>query len=129
MGYIWDVEPKSFTDEVGETRTIVGIMCSAVSAVEYSRNEFKVRDLWIAFVQDSGSLYNARYFSSNDLVQKLVAGGETEEEATLNVKSVLKGLDYGTLEEIELNAEKLASMYGYVLLKSNLNATFVETKI
>jgi hypothetical protein len=80
-------------------------------------------------VQDSGSLYNARYFSSNDLVQKLVAGGETEEEATLNVKSILKGLDYGTLEEIELNAEKLASMYGYVLVKSNLNATFVETKI
>jgi hypothetical protein len=104
-------------------------MCSAVSAVEYSRNEFKVRDLWIAFVQDSGSLYNARYFSSNDLIQKLVAGGETEEEATLNVKSILKGLDYGTLDEIELNAEKLASMYGYVLLKSNLNATFVETKI
>jgi hypothetical protein len=104
-------------------------MCSAVSAVEYSRNEFKVRDLWIAFVQDSGSLYNARYFSSNDLVQKLVAGGETEEQATLNVKSILKGLDYGTLAEIELNAEKLASMYGYALVKSNLNATFVETKI
>lgn len=119
MGYIWDVVPKSFTDEVGETRTIVGIMCTAVSAVEYNRNDFKIRDLWIAFVQDSGSLYNARYFSSNDLVQKLVSEGKTEEEAQSEVKSILKGLDYGSLEEIETNAEKLASMYGYVL--ANLN--------
>jgi hypothetical protein len=121
MGYIWDVEPKSFTDEVGETRTIVGIMCSAVSAVEYSRNEFKVRDLWIAFVQDSGSLYNPRYFSSNDLVQKLIENGETEADAQAEVKSILKGLDYGTLAEIELNAQKLAEMYGYSLLQNNNN--------
>lgn len=117
MGYIWEVVPKSFTDEVGETRTIVGIMCSSVSAVEYSRNEFKVRDLWIAFVQDSGALYNARYFSSNQFVEKLVSSGDSEEKAQAKVKSILKGLDYGTLEEIETNAEILASMYGYVLAK------------
>jgi hypothetical protein len=119
MSYTWEVVPKSFTDEVGITRTIVGIQCSAVSAVEYSREEFKVRDLWIAFVQDSGLLYNARYFSSNQFVEKLVSGGDTEEEAQIKVKSILKGLDYGTLQEIEENAEILASMYGYVLAKPN----------
>jgi hypothetical protein len=50
MGYTWEVTPKTFTDEIGTTRTIVGIQCNSVSAVEYNKNEFKVRDLWIAFV-------------------------------------------------------------------------------
>lgn len=117
MSYTWEVVPKSFTDEVGTERTIVGIQCSAVSAVEYSREEFKVRDLWIAFVQDSGLLYNARYFSSNQFVDKLVASGDTEDVAKAKVKSILKGLDYGTLQEIEENAEILAEMYGYTLVK------------
>jgi len=117
MSYTWEVVPKSFIDEIGIPRTIVGIQCSAVSAVEYSRNEFKVRELWIAFVQDSGLLYNPRYFSSNEFVEKLVASGDTEGVAKEKVKSILKGLDYGTLEEIEKNAEILAEMYGYSLVK------------
>jgi hypothetical protein len=54
-------------------------------------------------------------------VQKLIVIGETEEDAQAEVKSILKGLDYGTLTEIELNAQKLAEMYGYSLLQNNNN--------
>jgi len=120
MGYTWDVVPKTFTDEVGEEKTIVGIQCNIVSTVEINRTEFKSRDLWIAFVQDNGSLHNARYISSNTFVSKMIAQGASEAYAQATVKAILKGLDYGTIAEIEANAAILAGLYGYTLITQNI---------
>lgn len=118
MAYTWDVVPKSFVDEVGEEKTIVGIQCNIVSMVEFNRNEYKERELYIAFVTDNGSLHNPRYISSMSFVKKMVLEGVPEEIAQFQVKSILKGLDYGNLAEIEQNAAVLASMYGYQLVSN-----------
>lgn len=115
MNYIWNVVPKTFTDEVGQSRTIVGITCRLSAPTEFNREEFKEKQLWIAFVQDNGALYGERNVSTSTFVQKMIDEGATELQAKTQVKNILMKLDYGTLAQIEANAAILAGLYGYQL--------------
>ena len=113
--YTWNVTPKTFTDEIGQTRTITGIQCKLVSPIDFDRNEYKEHTLFIAFVQESGLLYGERNTTSETFIQKMVQDGSTLPNATASVKQILKNLSFGTLEEMESSAEILANLYGYNL--------------
>jgi hypothetical protein len=113
--YTWNVTPKTFTDEIGQSRTITGIQCSIVSPIQFDRNEDKEHTLYIAFVQETGIIYGERNATSTTFIQKMVDDGMSVKDATASVKSILKSLSFGTLEEMEASAGILAGLYGYSL--------------
>jgi hypothetical protein len=115
MSYTWNVVPKTFTDEVGQFRTIVGIQCKLISNIVFDRNEYKPFDLWLAFVQDTGALYGERNVNTSTFEQKMIDGGMPEVQAKGTVKAIMKDLCFGTVVEMEAKAAILAGLYGYQL--------------
>ena len=115
MSYTWNVVPKTFTDEVGQARTITGIQARTVSNIEFNKEEFKEHTLYICFVQDTGLFYGERNVSTTTFVEKMVAGGATEEVANATIKAIMKDLCFGTVAQMEAKASILAGLYGYEL--------------
>lgn len=116
MNYTWAVTPKTFTDEVGQERTIVGIKCGNTGRIEFNRTEYKDLDLYLAFVQDDGILYGARNVNTATFVQKMVDGGMPEAQAKGTIKAIMRDLCFGTVAEMESKASILAGLYGYTLV-------------
>lgn len=113
--YTWNVTPKTFTDEIGQLRTITGIQCKLVSPIQFDRNENKEHTLYIAFVQETGVLYGERNTTSETFIQKMVQDGSSVADATASVKEILKTLCFGTISEMEASAGILTGLYGYSL--------------
>lgn len=115
MDYIWNIVPKTFTDEVGQQRTIVGIKCGIVSPIQFDKNEYKEHQLYLAFVQDTGALHGEKNVNTADFVKKMTDSGVPEPQAKAQVKAILKDLCFGTVQEMEQKAAILAGLYGYAL--------------
>lgn len=115
MSYTWNVVPKTFIDEVGQSRIIVGIQCKLISNIIFDRNEYKPFELWLAFVQDTGALYGEKNVPTETFVKKMTDVGMPEAQAQGTVKAIIKDLCFGTKSQMEDKATILAGLYGYQL--------------
>lgn len=112
----WKVESKTFTDEVGQSKTIVGIECKLVSPIVFDLNEFKEYTLFLEFRTSIGGTHGGRNIYTRDFELKMIAGGVAEQTAKAQVKGLIKNICFGTVAEMYASAGVLASMYGYALL-------------
>lgn len=112
----WKVESKTFTDEVGQSKTIVGIECKSVSPIVFDLNEFKEHTLFLEFRTSTGGSHGGRNIYTRDFELKMIAGGVAEQTAKAQVKGLIKNICFGTVAEMYASAGVLAGMYGYTLL-------------
>jgi hypothetical protein len=112
----WKVTPKTFTDEVGQSKTIVGIECKLVNPIIFDLNEFKEHSLCLAFRTSTGGIHGERNVYTKDFELKMVGSGATEQVAKAQVKGLIKNICFGTPAEMYASATVLAGMYGYALL-------------
>lgn len=113
---IWKTTPKTFTDEVGQERTIVGILARLVSPIDFNLEEFKELSIYLAFQTDKGNLHGERNVYTKDFELKLIAQGMPDAQAKAQVKSIIKNVCFGTVAEMYQSGAILANMYGYSIL-------------
>lgn len=114
--FVFKVISKSFADEIGVTRTVVGIKAKIVGNIECNLSEVFSRQFYISFVLDNGLDYGQRNASTNEFVARMIQQGTSEEDANLAVYNICKNLEYGTKEEKYSAGAYLAGAYGYQLL-------------
>jgi hypothetical protein len=112
---VWEVTPKSFTDEVGDLHTVVGIRAKLVSPIGIDTLASRDLTLYLEFVLDDNTTYNARNVSTNVFVAKMVAGGASDSAATAQIHQVMAGLLFGDLATKNSYASTLMGLYGYSL--------------
>lgn len=112
----WKVQPKTFTDEVGQEKTIVGIECKLTSPIVFNLEEFKGHNLFLEFKTSTGASHGGRIIYTKDFEVKMVSGGVPEQTAKAQVKGIIKNICFGTSAEMYASASVLAGMYGYTLL-------------
>jgi hypothetical protein len=114
--YTWKVTPKVFSDEIGQSRTIVGIQCKDVTVTEIDTVLNKNRILFLCFVEDNGKIYRPRNINTSELVLDLVAAGVAPAAANAKVRAIMRALLVPTNDaEIRSFVELLAGLYGYTL--------------
>lgn len=114
--FVFKVVSKSFADEIGVTRTVIGIKAKIVGNIECNLSEIFSRQFYISFVLDNGLDYGQRNASTSEFIARMIQQGTTEEDANLAVFNICKNLEYGTKEEKYSAGAFLASAYGYTLL-------------
>lgn len=112
----WKVQSKTFTDEVGQEKTITGIECKRVTPTIYDLNEYKEHTLFLEFRTSTGGSHGGRNIYTRDFELKMIASGVPEQTAKAQVKNIIKNIEFGTVAEMYASAGVLASMYGYTLL-------------
>lgn len=119
--------PKSFTDEVGVERTVVGIQAKMTISIDIDllENNFS-RQFFIAFLLESGTIYGQRNAYTSEFIRRSVENGIDETIARESVKTICKLLEYGTLEERYVASFQLAQIYGYELLPLNEQLNIIE---
>jgi len=122
----WKVVEKTFTDEVGQERTISGIECKLVSPIIFNLTEFKEHSLHLSFRTSTGSSYGERNVYTKDFELKMISGGASEQMAKAQVKGLIKNMCFGNVNEMYASAGVLASMYGYTLLPIEQQTVIIE---
>lgn len=113
--FVFKVVSKSFADEIGVTRTVVGIKAKIVGNIECNLSEEFSRTFYIAFVLNTGVLYGERNASTDEFIARMIQAGADEATAKANVFNICKNLEYGTKEQKYNAGNYLANAYGYEL--------------
>jgi len=113
--FIFKVNAKSFTDEIGVSRTVTGIKAKIIGNIECNLSEEFSRTFYIAFVLNTGVLYGERNASTNEFIARMIQAGADEATAKANVFNICKNLEYGTKEQKYNAGNYLANAYGYEL--------------
>jgi len=113
--FIFKVNAKSFTDEIGVSRTVAGIKAKIIGNIECNLSEEFSRTFYIAFVLNTGVLYGERNASTNEFIARMIQAGADEATAKANVFNICKNLEYGTKEQKYNAGNYLANAYGYEL--------------
>jgi len=114
--FSFKTEPRVITDEVGVTRTIVGIQARIVDSIDIGLNLPFKRTFFIAFVLATGTIYGARNATTEEFIGKAIENGANEETARAYLFQICRLLEYGTQAEMYLAGQQLAALYGYTLL-------------
>lgn len=115
--YIFNTVPKQFTDEVGQTRTVTGIVAVILGPIPVALYSNFKREFYIAFrIAESEKLYGERNATTEQFIERAIANGATPEEANVTVLNIVKTLEFGTTNEKYVAALGLASMYSHTLL-------------
>lgn len=114
--YTFKVTPKTFTDEVGVSRTVTGIQARIVSNIEINLGIDVSRTFFIQFQLQDNSFTGQRNATTDEFIAKAVSQGASEENATSQVRDICYKLEYGTSTQKYNAAVILAGMYGYQLL-------------
>ena len=110
--FIFKVNAKSFTDEIGVSRTVTGIKAKIIGNIECNLSEEFSRTFYIAFVLNTGVLYGERNASTNEFIARMIQAGADEATAKANVFNICKNLEYGTKEQKYNAGNYLANAYG-----------------
>lgn len=114
--FTFKTNEKTFTDEIGVTRTVLGIRATIVSNIDCNLSDSTFnRTFYIEFVLSTGTTYGQRNASTDEFVSKMVTLGMTESAAKNAVESICKNLEYGTIPQKYSAAQQLAGSYGYTL--------------
>lgn len=113
--FIFKINAKSFTDEIGVSRTVTGIKAKIIGNIECNLSEEFSRTFYIAFVLNTGVLYGERNASTNEFIARMIQAGADEATAKANVFNICKNLEYGTKEQKYNAGNYLANAYGYEL--------------
>ena len=113
--FIFKVNAKSFTDEIGVSRTVTGIKAKIIGNIECNLSEEFSRTFYIAFVLNTGVLYGERNASTSEFIARMIQAGADEVTAKANVLNICKNLEYGTKEQKYNAGNYLANAYGYEL--------------
>lgn len=113
--FIFKVNAKSFTDEIGVSRTVTGIKAKIIGNIECNLSEEFNRTFYISFVLNTGVLYGERNASTNEFIARMIQTGADEATAKANVFNICKNLEYGTKEQKYNAGNYLANAYGYEL--------------
>ena len=113
--FIFKVNAKSFTDEIGVSRTVTGIKAKIIGNIECNLSEEFSRIFYIAFVLNTGVLYGEINASTNEFIARMIQAGADEATAKANVFNICKNLEYGTKEQKYNAGNYLANAYGYEL--------------
>lgn len=113
--FIFKVNAKSFTDEIGVSRTVTGIKAKIIGNIECNLSEEFSRTFYIAFVLNTGVLYGERNASTDEFIARMIQAGADEATAKANVFNICKNLEYGTKEQKYNAGNYLANAYGYEL--------------
>lgn len=122
------VEPKSFTDPVGDEITVIGILMKSVDCVTYNLEEYKPRKFYIAFILSDGrEMPNPKMANPtfDTLVHNLCnSTGMSESQAKVAIKQLISALDFGNTQQMYAAAQQMAGSYGYTLkpLQEQLDA-------
>lgn len=116
QSFSFKTNSKTFTDEVGVTRTVTGIRAKIAGNIDCDLSDSTFNRLfYIEFVLSTGSAYGQRNASTDEFVAKMVALGMSENAAKNAVLLICKNLEYGTIAEKYAAAQQLAGSYGYTL--------------
>ncbi len=114
--FTFKTNEKTFTDEIGTERTVVGIRARIVSNIDCNLSDSTFsRTFYIEFVLSTGTTYGQRNANTDEFVAKMVALGMTESSARNSVQMICKNLEYGTILQKYSAAQQLAGSYGYTL--------------
>ena len=91
--FIFKVNAKSFTDEIGVSRTVTGIKAKIIGNIECNLSEEFSRTFYIAFVLNTGVLYGERNASTNEFIARMIQAGADEATAKANVFNICKNLE------------------------------------
>lgn len=110
--YIFKTAPKTFTDEIGLQKTVIGIQARIVSSVDIELSDKVERTFYIAFQLSDSTFFGQRNATTKEFIAR--AGGSPSAEA--NIIAVVKALEFGTVAQKYAAAQQLSAIYGYTLL-------------
>lgn len=114
---MYKIKPKTYTDEAGITRTLIGIHTWILGISHIYLDSPFSKTFYIAFEQEgSSNRIGERNVTTGEFVIKMVLSGMPEEQANQMVKTLCSALEYGTREQRYQAAVQLAASYGHELL-------------
>ena len=116
QSFTFKTNEKTFTDEIGVERTVVGIRAKIVSNIDCNLSDSTFsRTFYIEFVLATGTIFGQRNAGTGEFITKMVDSGMTESSAKNAVENICKNLEYGTKQQKYGAAQQLAGSYGYTL--------------
>lgn len=114
--YIFKVTPKTFEDEIGQSRTIIGIQARILGPIDVSLLSNNIeRSFYIAFQLSDSTMYGGRNASTSQFIERAVTNGIAQATAEANIKAIVQALEFGTRSQKYLAAKQLALIYGHTL--------------
>ncbi len=113
--YVFKVVPKTFTDELGISRTVIGITAKSISSIDVDLNSEVIRIFTIGFQLSDSTFLPKRTVDTEAFIQKSILAGAQEEQARTQIKDICYKLEYGTSLQKYNAAVLLAQLYGYAL--------------
>ena len=112
---IFKIQPKTFVDDLGIERTVIGLEARVISNVEFNLDSFQDLQLFVKR-WTSGSVHTATNPTIKEFVDMAIEKGMPYESAVTQVNTMLAGICFGSVEQKYQAAQGLASIYGFVLL-------------
>lgn len=113
--YFFKVIPRTFRDQVDTERTVVGISAKVNNDIEISIPAQVDRGFRVDFLLATGTRYGAFNAHTSEFTNKAIEAGMPEEMAHAQILQIVRGLEFGTNEQIYSAAAALAGIYGYTL--------------
>lgn len=114
--FFFKVQPtRTFVDEVGISRTVVGIHALIVNNIPVNVSPTTNFSFFIKFLLATGVEFGQRNVETSEFVSQAVDAGYPIEQAQSNMMQIMQGLIFGNESQKYAAAGALAGLYGYSL--------------